>query len=90
MTIEEKKEIEYLRKENRRLKRIIKILLEEKEPSESTSVQPTTYNPFAPWSNCCASINYPDGFNPQANWCKARIDQYGYIPNPDLWRSLNG
>ena len=21
---------------------------------------------------------------------KARIDQYGYIPNPDPWRDLNG
>ena len=27
------------------------------------------YNPFAPWTNCCASINYSDGFNPQANCC---------------------
>lgn len=31
--------------------------------------QKTIYNPFTPWTNCCASINYSDGFNPQANWC---------------------
>ena len=29
----------------------------------------TIYNPFAPWTNCCASINYSDGFNPHANCC---------------------
>lgn len=28
------------------------------------------YNPFTPWTNCCASINYSDGFNPQANCSK--------------------
>lgn len=32
--------------------------------------QKTICNPFTPWTNCCASISYPDGFNPQANWCK--------------------
>ena len=31
--------------------------------------QKTIYNPFAPWTNCCASINYSDGFNPHANCC---------------------
>lgn len=31
--------------------------------------QKTIYNPFAPWTNCCAPINYSDGFNPQANCC---------------------
>lgn len=31
--------------------------------------QKTIYNPFAPWTCCCASISYSDGFNPQANWC---------------------
>lgn len=31
--------------------------------------QKTIYNPFAPWANCCASINYSDGFNPQTNCC---------------------
>ncbi len=31
--------------------------------------QKTIYNPFAPWTNCCASISYSDGFNPQANCC---------------------
>ena len=25
-------------------------------------------NPYES-SNCCASISYPDGFNPQSNWC---------------------
>lgn len=30
----------------------------------------TVNNPFTPWTNCCASINYPNGFNPQSNWCK--------------------
>ena len=25
---------------------------------------------YNPQSNCCASINYPNGFNPQSNWCK--------------------
>ena len=29
--------------------------------------QKTIYNQFAPWTNCCASISYSDGFNPQAN-----------------------
>lgn len=33
--------------------------------------QETIYNPFTPWTNCCSSIIYPDGFNPQANWCKS-------------------
>lgn len=28
-------------------------------------------NPFTPWTNCCASINYLDEFNPQANCCKS-------------------
>lgn len=28
------------------------------------------YNPFTPWANCCASINYSDGFNSQANCSK--------------------
>ena len=32
--------------------------------------QETIYNPFTPWTNCCNSIMYSDGFNPQANWCK--------------------
>ena len=31
--------------------------------------QKTIYNPFAPWTNCCASISYSDGFNPQTNCC---------------------
>ena len=31
--------------------------------------QKIIYNPFAPWTNCCASINYSDGFNPHANCC---------------------
>ena len=31
--------------------------------------QKTIDNPFAPWTNCCASINYSDGFNPHANCC---------------------
>lgn len=34
--------------------------------------QKTIYNPFAPWTNCCASINYSDGFNPQANCCSKK------------------
>ena len=32
--------------------------------------QETMCNPFTPWTNCCNSIMYSDGFNPQANWCK--------------------
>lgn len=32
--------------------------------------QKTICNPFTPWTNCCASINYSDGFNPQANCSK--------------------
>lgn len=31
--------------------------------------QKTIYNPFALWTNCCASISYSDGFNPQSNCC---------------------
>lgn len=31
--------------------------------------QKTIYNPFALWTNCCASISYSDGFNPQTNCC---------------------
>ena len=34
--------------------------------------QKTIYNPFDLWTNCCASINsinYSDGFNPQAKCC---------------------
>lgn len=27
------------------------------------------YNPFALWTNCCASISYSDGFNAQTNCC---------------------
>lgn len=30
----------------------------------------TANNPFTPFSNCCARIDYPNGFNPQSNWCK--------------------
>ena len=40
------------------------------ELKHELSNQKTIYNPFAPWT--CASINsinYSDGFNPQANWC---------------------
>ena len=33
--------------------------------------QEPIYNPFTPWTNCCNSIVYPDGFNPQDNWCKS-------------------
>ena len=32
--------------------------------------QEPIYNPFTPWTNCCNLIMYPDGFNPQDNWCK--------------------
>lgn len=30
------------------------------------------YNPFALWTNCCASINYSDGFNPHAKYCSSK------------------
>lgn len=33
--------------------------------------QETICNPFTPWTNCCNSIMYSDGFNPQDNWCKS-------------------
>ena len=33
--------------------------------------QETMCNPFTPWTNCCNSVVYSDGFNPQANWCKS-------------------
>ena len=32
--------------------------------------QEPIYNPFTPWTNCYNSIVYPDGLNPQDNWCK--------------------
>lgn len=25
-------------------------------------------NEFNPYANCCGTVNYPDGFNPQSNW----------------------
>lgn len=34
--------------------------------------QKTIYNPFAPWTCCCTSISYSDGFNPQANCCSSK------------------
>ena len=39
------------------------------ELKHELSNQKTIYNPFVPWTNCCASISYSDGFNPQANCC---------------------
>lgn len=39
------------------------------ELKHELSNQKTIYNPFAPWTNCCASISYSDRFNPQANCC---------------------
>lgn len=84
------KKIKTLKKENKRLQKLVDILQEEKKSLESIIMlqntllatqpskinetyslnQKTIYNPFTPWTNCCASICYPDGFNPQANWCK--------------------
>lgn len=39
------------------------------ELKQELNNQNPIYNPFALWTNCCASINYSDGFNPQANCC---------------------
>ena len=39
------------------------------ELKHELSNQKIIYNPFALWTNCCASISYSDGFNPQANCC---------------------
>lgn len=36
---------------------------------ELNNNQNPIYNPFVPWTCCCASISYSDGFNPQANCC---------------------
>lgn len=72
MKFEKKKEIKILRKENERLQKLVEVLKEENKALESTiRLQKTMNNPFTPWTNCCASISYPDGFNPQANWCKS-------------------
>lgn len=60
-----------LQKENERLKKLVEVLQEEKKALESIiTFQRAIHNPFTPWTNCCASINYPNGFNPQSNWCK--------------------
>lgn len=62
---------EFLRKENERLQKLVEVLQEENKSLESIiALQRTIRNPFTPWTNCCASIKYPDGFNPQSNWCR--------------------
>lgn len=76
-------ELENLKTENIRLSELVKVLEEqikslnlqlklerELAVKQELNNQKTIYNPFAPWTNCCNSIMYSDGFNPQANWCK--------------------
>lgn len=52
----------------RNFQKDIKLQEEKRSPESTTMFQ--TANPFTPWTNCCASISYPDGFNPQSNWCE--------------------
>lgn len=76
-------ELENLKNENARLTELVKVLEKQVEAlnmrlklerelavKQKLNNQKTIYNPFAPWTNCCNSIMYSDGFNPQANWCK--------------------
>jgi hypothetical protein len=42
------------------------------ELKQELNNQKIIYNPFAPWTNCCNSIMYSDGFNPQANCCSSK------------------
>lgn len=67
-SLSDEKESEYtekLRQRNQELTDLVRTM------SSKLNNQETIYNPFAPWTNCCASINYSDGFNPQANCCKS-------------------
>lgn len=56
-----------------KVEKLEKNLIElKRELNNQNNNQNPIYNPFAPWTCRCASINYSDGFNPQANCCSSK------------------
>ena len=72
-SLSDEKESEYtekLKQRNQELTDLVRTMSSKLNKRKLNS-QETMCNPFTPWTNCCNSVVYSDGFNPQANWCKS-------------------